>query len=100
MAKHSVFRNFIAALQAHWRSVLPNARPVEQSFGPTMPKASTFYAGFARPLGMHVFLRFQHSSKAWLVGSFTINIILSKREGAPEAFGAPFAPIDGASFTE
>jgi hypothetical protein len=100
MTKRSVFRDFISALRAHWRSALPDVRLVAQSFGPTMPKASTFYAGFARPLEMHVFLNVQHSSNAWQVGSFTINVILSKREGAPEGQGGPFAPRDGDSFTE
>lgn len=65
-----------------------------------MPKASTFYAGPSSRLRMHVFVRFQHSPMAWEVGQFTINMILSKREGAPEGWGGPFAPGDGASFTE
>jgi hypothetical protein len=49
---------------------------------------------------MHVFVNFQHSSKAWEVGRFTVNLILSLREGAPDAWGGPFAPQDGRSFTE
>jgi hypothetical protein len=49
---------------------------------------------------MHVFVNFQHSSKSWEVGRFTINIILSKREDAPEGCGGPCAPNDGVSFTE
>ena len=100
MAKRSVFRDFIAALRKRWREELPQVRPVEQALGPMMPKASTFYAGFALQLGMHVFVNFQHSQKAWQVGQFTINMILSKREGAPDAWGGPFAPVDGVSITE
>ena len=99
-AKRSAFRDFIAALSKRWRDELPHVRPIEGALGPAMPKASTFYAGFSARLGMHVFVNLQHSSKAWQVGQFTINMILSKREGAPEGWGGPFAPDDGASFTE
>jgi hypothetical protein len=65
-----------------------------------MPKASTFYAGFAPRLEMHVFVNFQHASKAWQVGRFTINIVLSRREGAPTIWGGPFEPDDSVSYTE
>jgi hypothetical protein len=99
-AKRSVFRDFIVALRKRWRDELPHIRPIEAALAPTMPKASTFYAGFSPQLGMHVFVNFQHSSMAWQVGQFTINIILSKREGAPEGWGGPFPPDDGVSFTE
>ena len=100
MAKRSVFRDFISTLRKYWRTELPEVRPVEESFGPMMPKASTFYAGIAPPLGMHVFVNFQHSSKAWEVGRFTVNVVLSQHQGAPESWGGPFVPDDGASFTE
>lgn len=100
MVKRSVFRDFIAALRKRWREELPQVVQVDESLGPAMPKASTFYAGFSPRLGMHVFVNFQHSSKAWQVGQFTINMILSKRQGAPEGWGGPFAPEDGVSFTE
>jgi hypothetical protein len=65
-----------------------------------MPKASTFYAGRAPALAMNVFVKFQHSSKAWEVGRFTVNIIISKREGAPNDWGGPFPPEEGQPFTE
>lgn len=100
ITKRSVFRDFIATLRTHWRLALPEMRPVGESIVPMMPKASTFYAGIADSLGMHVYVNFQHSSKAWQVGNFTINIFLSKREGAPEGYGGPFPPGDGVSFTE
>lgn len=100
MAKHSTFRDFITALRRRWRIELPYVQPAATSYGPMMAKASTFYAGVARPLGMHVFINFQHSCKAWQVGQFTVNIILSRHEGAPEGSGGPFAPDDGVSFTE
>jgi hypothetical protein len=100
MAKRSVFRDFIVALRKHWREELPQVRPVDNALGPAMPKASTFYAGLSPRLGMHVFVSFQHSPMAWKVGQFTINVIFSRREGAPEGWGGPFAPDDGTSFTE
>jgi len=100
MANASIFRDFITALRERWRSELPEVRPVADAFGPAMPKASTFYAGFSRQLGMHLFLAFQHSSKSWEVGSFTVNVVLSKREGAPKSDGGPFPPYDGAALTE
>jgi hypothetical protein len=100
MAKRSVFRDFITGLRKRWREELPQVRPIEEALGPAMPKASTFYAGLSPRLGMHVFVNFQHSSMAWQVGQFTINVILSKRAGAPEGWGGPLAPDDGVSFTE
>lgn len=65
-----------------------------------MPKASTLYAGFSARHDLYVFINFQHSSKAWEVGRFTINLILSKHEREPETWGGPFAPEDGKSFAE
>ena len=91
MAKHGEFRDFIKTLRKHWRTDLPEVRLLEQSLGPTMPKASTFYAGWAQIVGMHVYVNFQHSSKAWQVGRFTVNVILSRREGVPEGQGGPAA---------
>lgn len=99
-SQRSVFRDFIAVLRTRWRDELPQVRPVEKGLGPTMPKASTFYAGFAPALGMHAFVNFQHSFNSWQVGQFTINIILSKREGAPDCWGGPFAPDSGMPSTE
>jgi hypothetical protein len=100
MRKRSVFRDFINSLRKHWATELPALRPIKDALGPTMPKASTFYAGVAHPLEMHVFVNFQHSCKAWQVGQFTINFILSKSEGPPEFWGGPWVPDDGVSFTE
>ncbi len=99
MAKPSAFRDFIGALRKHWRSELPTVRPVQQSFGPMMPKASTFYAGIAHPLELHVFLWFQHSSYAWKVGRFTVNIIFSPNDRGPENLSHDFTPTDGVSFS-
>jgi hypothetical protein len=102
MAKRSIFRDFIASLRKRWREEWPQMRPIEAPLGPSMPKASTFYAGFSSRLGMHVFVHFDHSPKAWEVGQFIVDLILSRREGAPEGRGGggPFAPDDGRSFTE
>lgn len=98
--KRSVFRDFISALRKHWRTELPEVRPVKVLLGPMMPKARTFYAGFAPALGMHVFVNFQHSPMAWQVGQLTINMILSRSPGAPESWGSGFPPDDGVSFAE
>ena len=92
MAERSAFRDFIRELKKDWRVTFPSVRPLEERLSPSMPKASTFYAGIARPLGMHIFLNFQHSSKPWEVGEFTINVIPSKRKGPPEGFGWLRAP--------
>lgn len=100
MSKRSVFRDFIVVLQKYWSEELPHVKLIERAMGPLMPKASTFYAGLSPQLGMHVFVNFQHSSKSWQVGRFTINIILSRNEDAPEGWNGPFAPNDGISFTE
>ena len=100
MAKQSVFRDFIAALKHHWRSELPGVTGIAHASGSAMPKASTFYLGFARQLELHVFANFQHSNKSWEVGSFTINIILAKDRVAPTDCGLKFPPDDGVSFVE
>jgi hypothetical protein len=100
MAKRSVFRDFITALCKHWRAELPEVRPLGESLGPALPKASTFYAGVAQPLGLHVFGNFQHSPKAWEVGQFIVNVVLSRSEGAPPWPGGSLVPEAGRPFTE
>jgi hypothetical protein len=82
MAKPSAFRDFIAVLRKHWRTDCPFILQPEAGCG-SLPKASTFYAGIARPDQMHVYLYFQHSSKSWEVGQFTINVVFSKDEKPP-----------------
>jgi hypothetical protein len=99
MAERSAFRDFIRKLKEDWRVTFPLVRPLDERLSPSMPKASTFYAGIARPLRMHTFLNFQHSSKAWEVGEFTINVILSNHKGPPEGFGWLRAP-EGAELYE
>src|SRR5262249_52843279 len=83
MAKSSIYRSFMKALCQHCRSAYPFIRPLTESRGRMMPKASTFYAGVARPSGLHVFLNFQHSAYAWQVGRFTINVVLAEDERNP-----------------
>jgi hypothetical protein len=99
MAERNPFPDFIRKLKEDWRVTFPLVRPLEERLSPSMPKASTFYAGIPRPLGMHIFVNFQHSSKAWEVGEFTINVILSNRKGPPEGFGWLRAP-EGADLYE
>ena len=83
MAKPSIFRDFIAALKKQWEFEFPSIRQINQPLGPLLPKASSFYSGVAHPSGWHIFLYFQHSSKAWQVGQFTVNVVFSRHEGAP-----------------
>jgi hypothetical protein len=106
LAKRSVFRDFIAALRRHWRSELPSVSPLQTAIGCSLsgngmgvPKASTFYAGVSRSLGLHVFVYFQHSPKSWSVGEFAANIILSKIIDAPEVWFR-WEPDDGGPLTE
>ncbi|MFO0814670.1 MAG: hypothetical protein U0796_15725 [Gemmatales bacterium] len=99
MARRSVFRVFISTLRKQWKEELPHIQPMKESLGWIMSKASTFHAGYSDKLGLHIFVNFQHSSKAWQVGQFTINLILSKEIGVPTGNGM-FIPADGVSFTE
>ena len=55
-----------------------------------MPKASTFYAGLVERGDTHAFFYFQHSSKSWEVGQFTINVILSRKMGTPSTWRIRF----------
>lgn len=100
MAKSSLYREFIATLRVHWREAMPGIHAVVVSPGPSMPKASTFYAGMTQESGMYVFINFQHSTKAWEVGQFTVNFILSRHADAPPRTGPHFAPRSGEPFTE
>jgi hypothetical protein len=99
-----VFREFIAAIRKAWRTQMPVIHPIKKSLtsqhGPDLPKSSTFYAGRSSESGLHVFIHFQHSPKAWQVGQFTINIVLSNREGAPEAWAEVSPPADEKSGAE
>jgi hypothetical protein len=99
MAKKSIYRDFIAALRKHWRAEFPFIRQCDEGCG-SMPKASTFYAGITRPSGMHVFLYFQHNSKSWKVGQFTINVILSKDKRSPRHWGPSERADDGSGLWE
>jgi hypothetical protein len=82
MATKSIFREFIAILRRRWKKDAPYIRPLSESRG-RLPKASTFYAGAIKRSGQHIYLYFQHSSMAWEVGQFTINVVLSADEYSP-----------------
>lgn len=100
MAKRSVYRDFLCVLKEQWRTAIPTIRPLEGSFGRSLPRASTFYVGVAKPSGLHVFLNFQHSSYASQAGQFTLNVVLSREEAPPGVQGGPFPPDDGVSLGE
>src|SRR5262249_31356376 len=100
MAKRSVFRDFIAALNKHWTAAFPSIRPLERPLGLLLPKASSYYSGVAKPHGLHVFLNFQHSSKSWQIGQFTINIILSQEQDPHEVRPELLTPEDLDSLRE
>jgi hypothetical protein len=81
--KKSIFSEFIAVLRKRWKEKLPFVRPLTEVRG-LLPKASSFYAGKTTDSGWHVYLNFQHSNKAWEVGRFTINVVLSADEYNPK----------------
>ena len=62
--------------------------------------ASTFYAGIAKASGFHIYLSFQHSSKAWEVGRFTLNVILANDAERPNSSGIADRAKDNSSFAE
>lgn len=94
MAK-SIFVEFVKELAADWAQRWPAIVRVKESYGPALPKASTFYAGSENALSRHVFLRFQHNPKSWNVGTFTVNVILSERRGMPSRWALPkYADLD------
>jgi hypothetical protein len=99
MPRRSLFRDFLTVLRKRWRVEMPLVPPIDAPLGPSLPKASTYYAGMAPALGLHVFINFQHSPTAWEVGRFTVNLILSKTEGEPDGYGGPFAPGHWETFT-
>ncbi len=82
MAQRSIFRDFIATLRKRWKQEMPSVRLISETLG-QLPKASTFYAGARAGLGQHVYFYFQHSSKAWQVGQFTINVVLASDPANP-----------------
>lgn len=83
MAQKSLFRGFMAAVSKRWKKEMPSVQPLDDSLN-QLPKASTFYAGPMKRSGQHVFLYFQHSPKAWQVGRFTINVVLSADKQNPQ----------------
>jgi hypothetical protein len=95
MAEKSIFREFIAILRKEWKEEHSSIRPLTEARG-NLPKASTFYAGVTEQSNLHVHLNFQHNSKSWWVGRFTINVVLSADEHNPmmghsgEESGPPF----------
>jgi hypothetical protein len=83
MANKSIFRAFMSNLRKRWKKELPSISPLTGARG-RFPKASSFYAGKSGYSGQHVHLYFQHSCKAWEVGQFTINVVLSLDEHNPQ----------------
>ena len=81
------FATFVRQVEREWRVGLPTLRKIEQSYGPSLRKSSTFYAGSSNRLGKHLFIAFQHNSMPWAVGEFTVNVIVSNRLGAPSLLG-------------
>jgi hypothetical protein len=73
MAKQKVYQRFITALKGHWRTALPDVKPLSNPLGP-LPKSSSFDAGFIPTTGQHVFLQFQTTWQE--AGKFTINLIV------------------------
>jgi hypothetical protein len=82
VTEKSIFREFIATLRRSWKKGYPSFRPLTESRG-GLPKASSFYAGTSRRSNKYVYLNFQHNSKSWWVGRFTINVVLSSDEYNP-----------------
>jgi hypothetical protein len=81
-----LFPRFLKVLRREWATALPNIEPVATTLSPLMPKSSTFRVRLDAPaegVASHLFLQFQHNSKAWAVGQFTINVVASSRAGAP-----------------
>lgn len=91
----SIFRDFLICLRDHWRTNLSSITPVKVSLGPTMGTTHTFYAGVARSSSLHTYLVFQHNSKAWKVGQFTINVVLVKHAEVPNVPLHQFSPETG-----
>jgi hypothetical protein len=79
MPKPNVYREFMKALKRHWKTVLPNVKPLTEPHG-SLPMASTFYVGRAKE-SVHVFLHFQTHSN--FGGLFTINVILETEDSDP-----------------
>ena len=91
--QRGLFPALVRALKKQWKQTFPFVRPLKEPAGQLqIPKASSFYAGTARPSGWHVFLWFQHSPKPWQVGQFTLNVILCADPDAPN--GKPFPDKD------
>src|SRR5947209_1030781 len=88
MANSSIFRQFIGELKKRWRVEYPSIQPVDKARG-FMAAASTFCAGVTVPSGMLAYLHFQHASKAWKVGQFTINVGLARTKDEEPIMGFP-----------
>jgi hypothetical protein len=88
MTEKSIFREFMASLRKRWEKEHPSLRPLTEKRG-HLAKAGTFYAGVIPDSGAHVFVNFDHSTKSWEVGRFTINIVLASDEHNPMMY--PFA---------
>jgi hypothetical protein len=81
-----LFPRFVRAIRSAWRTSLPEIEDVHQTFSPLMPKASTFHVALsdvAPGVAPYLFLVFQHHSKPWAAGRFTINLAAAATLGAP-----------------
>lgn len=88
------------SLKNRLRTECSTVRRIEETFDDLMPKASTFYAGVSESSGSHIFFNFQHSSKSWEVGQFTINVIVSSSEKPKRLRHEVMIPEDARSIRE
>ena len=89
MKARGLFPPFVKRVASDWRARFPQVARVARTYCPAMPKTSTFYAGADNKYGRHLYLHFQHNSKAWGVGDFTVNVIFSAHEGVPGRWLGP-----------
>ena len=80
MGKPSIYQQFMTGLKRHWRTALPDVKPLTEKRG-HLSKASSFFAGMSPLAPYFVYLHFKTHSN--IGGRFTINVILSKDEENP-----------------
>ena len=86
------FPRFVRLLRKRWREELPQLEPIDFSAS-SLPKSSTFVwrTGWK---DRRLLVNLQPSSKAWEVGQFTVNLLVSESDGPPTPIEPPGRRFD------
>jgi hypothetical protein len=74
MATASLYQQFLRAVWKQLKRNYPFVRRFDKAISVSIPKSASFFLGKSPLYDKYVILDFQHNSKSWGPGQFTINV--------------------------